>query len=370
MSDKSSLRPRSTRTSAINHRFNKVTTAVSHNGSNKPVSKPTELYPGLNDITDAFEALPSDMIRYFTLLKEIDAKCVQPLPDLESEIIKFNRLQNNSQNSSIRNGIMQEITRLINEILPCLEEKMHVASIAADKAFSYIERINDDYKLIFEKEIPEVIRFGESNHPAIMDIIKPNDSKSAQSQRSELRREALAARKATTDTDNEVENGSTKNGKRRAETEGTPVLTQNNSSNSNTGNKKRKSNNVNNSNQSSTVSSQNLVKNEEISRPSTPSSGAAKKRQTQKKKSSESVNHDSVSLSSTSAGGPKKKVSSDEPLYCYCNQVSYGEMVGCDGEDCKREWFHLPCIGLTTLPKGKWYCDECSSKLKKAKKNF
>lgn len=22
----------------------------------------------------------------------------------------------------------------------------------------------------------------------------------------------------------------------------------------------------------------------------------------------------------------------EEPLYCYCRQVSYGEMVGCDGE--------------------------------------
>ncbi|XP_054719670.1 inhibitor of growth protein 1-like [Uloborus diversus] len=49
----------------------------------------------------------------------------------------------------------------------------------------------------------------------------------------------------------------------------------------------------------------------------------------------------------------------DEPTYCLCDQVSYGEMIGCDNEDCEREWFHFSCVGLTTKPKGKWYCPTC-----------
>lgn len=40
----------------------------------------------------------------------------------------------------------------------------------------------------------------------------------------------------------------------------------------------------------------------------------------------------------------------NEETYCYCNQVSYGQMVGCDGEHCKREWFHLGCVGLKVAP--------------------
>lgn len=40
----------------------------------------------------------------------------------------------------------------------------------------------------------------------------------------------------------------------------------------------------------------------------------------------------------------------DEPRYCYCNRVSFGEMVGCDGAQCKREWFHLECVGLRNAP--------------------
>lgn len=41
---------------------------------------------------------------------------------------------------------------------------------------------------------------------------------------------------------------------------------------------------------------------------------------------------------------------SNEPKYCYCNDVSYGEMVACDNEACPREWFHLRCAGLSKAP--------------------
>ncbi|XP_065551330.1 inhibitor of growth protein 2 [Lathamus discolor] len=49
----------------------------------------------------------------------------------------------------------------------------------------------------------------------------------------------------------------------------------------------------------------------------------------------------------------------NEPTYCLCNQVSYGEMIGCDNEQCPIEWFHFSCVGLTYKPKGKWYCPKC-----------
>jgi hypothetical protein len=50
----------------------------------------------------------------------------------------------------------------------------------------------------------------------------------------------------------------------------------------------------------------------------------------------------------------------DEPTYCLCDQVSFGEMIGCDNEDCPIEWFHFVCVGLTSKPKGRWYCPQCS----------
>lgn len=36
--------------------------------------------------------------------------------------------------------------------------------------------------------------------------------------------------------------------------------------------------------------------------------------------------------------------------YCYCDGISYGEMVACDGDNCEREWFHLDCVGLSRAP--------------------
>ncbi len=47
------------------------------------------------------------------------------------------------------------------------------------------------------------------------------------------------------------------------------------------------------------------------------------------------------------------EIDADEPTYCYCNSVSYGEMVACDSDECTREWFHLACVGLKVAPGSK-----------------
>ena len=58
-------------------------------------------------------------------------------------------------------------------------------------------------------------------------------------------------------------------------------------------------------------------------------------------------------------------VDPNEPVYCVCQQVSYGEMIGCDNQDCPIEWFHFGCMDLHTKPKGKWYCPKCQPMFKK-----
>ncbi|KAI9502538.1 hypothetical protein BX070DRAFT_192877 [Coemansia spiralis] len=63
------------------------------------------------------------------------------------------------------------------------------------------------------------------------------------------------------------------------------------------------------------------------------------------------------------AGGGGGIEESDDQLYCFCQQVSFGDMVACDGPDCRYEWFHWECVGLTSPPKGSWYCSECLAKL-------
>ena len=46
-----------------------------------------------------------------------------------------------------------------------------------------------------------------------------------------------------------------------------------------------------------------------------------------------------------------------EPVYCFCKNVSYGDMIACDNKDCPYEWFHFACVGLSHKPEGGvWYC--------------
>lgn len=58
-------------------------------------------------------------------------------------------------------------------------------------------------------------------------------------------------------------------------------------------------------------------------------------------------------------------VDPNEPTYCLCDQVSYGEMIGCDNDQCPIEWFHFSCVGLGHKPKGKWYCPRCRGESEK-----
>lgn len=54
---------------------------------------------------------------------------------------------------------------------------------------------------------------------------------------------------------------------------------------------------------------------------------------------------------------------SEEPTYCYCQRVSFGDMIACDNDSCAIEWFHLACAGLPPgfQARGNWYCKECTA---------
>lgn len=113
----------------------------------------TDLYPGLNEITDAFDAFPYDLVGYFTLLKEIDAKCVYTVPYLKAYIKRFLAM---SKTHPKRDKLLSKIRQLIKELMPCLEEKMHVATIASDIVSKHFERIDQCYDIVCKKEIPKI----------------------------------------------------------------------------------------------------------------------------------------------------------------------------------------------------------------------
>ncbi|KAG8950556.1 hypothetical protein FRC04_007375 [Tulasnella sp. 424] len=48
-------------------------------------------------------------------------------------------------------------------------------------------------------------------------------------------------------------------------------------------------------------------------------------------------------------GGEEPGDNDGRRTYCYCDRVSYGEMIGCDDDQCQRQW-------------GEWVCDECKAR--------
>lgn len=55
----------------------------------------------------------------------------------------------------------------------------------------------------------------------------------------------------------------------------------------------------------------------------------------------------------------EEPIDPDEPTYCLCDQISFGEMILCDNDLCPIEWFHFSCVSLLSKPKGKWFCPNC-----------
>lgn len=82
--------------------------------------------------------------------------------------------------------------------------------------------------------------------------------------------------------------------------------------------------------------------------------GKKKKRKTRGNTSTQSVQREE-----SPPREDESVIDPDEPTYCLCDQISFGEMILCDNDLCPIEWFHFSCVALTTKPKGKWFCPKC-----------
>uniref|UniRef100_A0A8D9BQY1 Inhibitor of growth protein n=1 Tax=Cacopsylla melanoneura TaxID=428564 RepID=A0A8D9BQY1_9HEMI len=86
-------------------------------------------------------------------------------------------------------------------------------------------------------------------------------------------------------------------------------------------------------------------------KPATNTGGKKKKRKTKQQRE----------IEKEASPPPDEDLAIDpnEPTYCLCNQVSFGQMVMCDNDLCPHQWFHFSCVAVTNTPKGKWYCPNC-----------
>lgn len=47
------------------------------------------------------------------------------------------------------------------------------------------------------------------------------------------------------------------------------------------------------------------------------------------------------------AEGEAEEGGDDNALYCFCQEKSYGEMIGCDNEECRFEWVSVMASGFS-----------------------
>ena len=184
-------------------------------------------YPAITHFTDSIDALPKEMIRNYTMLKEVDAKIFAPeegLRQMVSAALKsptparkdygsqrtmdgqpyYGRISNpgaavpingtdavagafqdsaNPHNGTPTNFDLADLPRrklffhlrmLAGEMLATLDEKNHVLSVAADTLDRQLARCESSYPYI-NNEISEETRYGNLNHWAYMD--KTTDKK-------------------------------------------------------------------------------------------------------------------------------------------------------------------------------------------------
>lgn len=90
-----------------------------------------------------------------------------------------------------------------------------------------------------------------------------------------------------------------------------------------------------------------------------------KKLQHLKKKRKKSSLPENYQLSLGDLLSPPKVDDEDEyppdKTWCFCKQKARGQMICCDNDQCKIEWFHFDCVRLQMKPSGRWYCQRCRS---------
>lgn len=194
-------------------------------GQNAPSNQPpAKFYPALTAFTDAVDALPSETIRHFTLLREVDAKAYGPEASLRALIEaaqslpapedpyeydpaletmkKLDELQRRREDLvlSAEIGLLHEmettqaieivsgaktilghpetrrarclqIRTQISEILMTLDEKIHVITTAYEALQKHLQRIDHAYSYV-QHEIPDLYRLGSKEHWAYKEPVK------------------------------------------------------------------------------------------------------------------------------------------------------------------------------------------------------
>lgn len=271
--------------------------------------------PYLNNYMESLEYLPSDLQRNFNLMLELDSRAQLLLKDIDEKSSKLMSSiacdndddvdnDNNSTTNKHENelNLIKKSFNLVNEYS---DDKVQLANQSYELVDKYIRKL-DVNLLKFEKEI-------EEKYENILNGKDADDSTSIIENESESIKNLLKSIC--------MKSPSSAKSVRTTSMKKTSIFSPSTSTNKR-GRKKIEK-----------LYDGNLVLND--------------------------GHHKNAANTENENGMLHMAVDPNEPTYCLCGQVSYGEMIGCDNSDCLIEWFHFPCVGLCIKPKGKWFCPNC-----------
>ncbi|KAI8852408.1 inhibitor of growth proteins N-terminal histone-binding-domain-containing protein [Chytridium lagenaria] len=307
----------------------------------------TSAFVYLEDYLDTVESLPAELMRNFSLLRELDSKAQDLTQVIETETHGFMDSAETLTPEKKREMILH-LTRTLREYRKHGEEKVGLAIQAYDLVDRHIRRLDEDLAKYDEEQMtgPKIassaaqreesraLRAAEKNAAANGNSLT-NSAGAAMSKLNDNRRDS---NKSSTPVDTPSKKRKTKD--RQSEKPAPPEPVKDITP--------RKDKNG----KSATVPASKNPSNQKKGDKNRKGGEAAKVASTSQQKLSSSQD---------------LPIDPNEPKYCVCQQVSFGEMVECDNENCEFEWFHYSCVGLTAPPKGSWYCPNCEKQFKKKK---
>ncbi|CAG8487915.1 10250_t:CDS:2 [Paraglomus brasilianum] len=270
----------------------------------------------LDDYVDTIESLPSELQRNFSLMRELDARCEEAM-NVVAKQAAF--LLENAEHIAPEERIaeLKKLSDCLTESLKDAEEKCAMAQATYKTVDRHVRRLDDDLQRFEDEQMTGPGRIVPTAQPITSTTETPRKNGQKEKDKKESRD------KRTHQTAQEQPN----NKRRKHKDNGTPPPSNGrNGHDKDRNDKPKKARKDSNKGQRKTKDKQNNVQTTDM------------------------------------------PIDPNEPTYCYCQQVSYGEMVACDDDECEIEWFHYACVDLKAPPPGKWYCKECTEKQKNKQK--
>ncbi|KMY90094.1 inhibitor of growth protein 5 isoform X1 [Drosophila sechellia] len=278
----------------------------------------------LETYLDGLESLPTELERNFKLMRKLDDRAQTAMKSIDSHAKDFMRKlgENGAMSDDERRERQEDIKALFGKAKEYSDDKVQLAIQTYELVDKQIRRLDNDLAR-FEGEIQEK---ASSTRAKSEEVVAKKGRKKTKDSKTTGKKKKSASSDEETGRGNNQSNANS---------------SVNSSSNAGQGSKKKKS----------------KVNQEKETR-----KGGAQKKTVEVDDSEKESCHTAATHPSDVMDMP---VDPNEPTYCLCHQVSYGEMIGCDNPDCPIEWFHFACVGLTTKPKGKWFCPKCTQDRKK-----